>query len=246
MPPARPQPRTPRGPRRPDAVLPTRPPTKRELRAAIGKTPLGKFFAWIDEIKPADVRKLGKVIASADSERPVQIFLQTKPALLVRHLSGGHGRWVIPQQRFGSQYVADFLIADAHSFGRDWYVVELESPTAQMFKKSGDASATLQKAISQIQRWRVWLKNNLDYAKRPRGNDGLGLVDIRPDLAGYVIVGRRADIRGDTHELRRQIMQENNIEIHTYDWLLDAAGGEVDWFGTPLGQKELRGRRRGN
>lgn len=219
--------------------LPIRRATRKEVRAAIAKQPNGEFFASWRDVKQKDVNELAHIIESATSEQPIQLFLQRKPALLIRHLGGGHGRWVIPQKRLGSEHVSDFLIGDAHSFGYEWFAVELESPKAKMFTKAGDASATLHHAIRQIQDWRIWLTHNLDYARRARVESGLGLKDVQPDLSGYIIIGRRCESRDDTNELRRQMMREHKIEIHTYDWLLDAANGRIDWFGTELGQREL-------
>jgi hypothetical protein len=226
--------------------LPRFKPSRAEMKRQVSQHPLGDFFAWHDEITDVDVDALTRAINQARSERPIQAFLQRKPALLVRHLGGGHGRWVIPQKRLGAEHVSDFLIGDSHSFGHDWCAVELESPTAKLFNKRGDPSAALTHALRQIQDWRIWLTKNLDYAMRSRSERGLGLTDIHPRLGGYIILGRRADSKDENNALRRQIMRDNDVEIHTYDWLIDAASGDVGWFTTEFGKKERQALRQKN
>jgi hypothetical protein len=49
---------------------------------------------------------------------------------------------------------------------------------------------------------------------------GLGLGDIE-GVWGWVIVGRRSQITPRFNELRRQVFTESNINIMTYDRLLE-------------------------
>jgi hypothetical protein len=35
----------------------------------------------------------------------MQSYLSAHPELLIQHLGGGHGRWVIPQKRLGAEYL---------------------------------------------------------------------------------------------------------------------------------------------
>jgi hypothetical protein len=210
--------------------------TRQEIVRHIRSSPLGEFFVFWNNIQQSEVEEFRRVVACATTERPIQSFLQRVPVLLARHLRGGHGRWVVPQQRLGAEHVTDFLLSDAHSFGRDWYAVELESPKAKMFTKSGDPSATLRHAIRQIQDWRAWLKMNLNYATNLPSASGLWLEGIHSELPGLIIMGRRSETSDATREQRRRISIENRIEVHSYDWLIEAASGDVDWFGTVLGQ----------
>jgi hypothetical protein len=146
---------------------------------------------------------------------------------VIQHLGGGHGRWVIPQKRMGAEHVPDFVIGDRHSFGFDWQMVEIESPSAKVFTKSGDPSKTLNHAIRQITDWRSWLKRNQDYASRRREENGLGLVDIASDVKGLIIIGRRANIASSTNERRRQLCSDLKIDIHSYDWVVDILQGRI-------------------
>ncbi|MFC1805789.1 Shedu anti-phage system protein SduA domain-containing protein [Planctomycetota bacterium] len=151
----------------------------------------------------------------------MQRYFEDHPEFLVQVLGGGHGRWVIPQKRLGSEHVTDFLLGERHSFGYEWLAVELESPKRRMFNRSGDPSATLTHAIRQIHDWRGWLKRNQPYASRPREESGLGLPDIDCNVTGLVLIGRRDDVDPSTNELRRQMVTDLRIQIHSYDYVLD-------------------------
>jgi hypothetical protein len=139
--------------------------------------------------------------------------------MLTPHLGAGHRQWVIPKQRLGAEYVPDFLVGDKDSMGVHWTAVELESPIARLFNKNGNPSQGLVQALRQIADWRTWLTNNRDYATRPLSQNGLGLRDIYGELPGLILIGRRQG--GDVPARRRRLGRDYNIQIHSYDWLLE-------------------------
>ena len=177
------------------------------------------FVSW-DEITPNEITAFESALNGVRNEADMQRFLEDYPRMLIQHISGGRGAWVIPQKRLGSEHVTDFLIAQKASGGFIWYAVELERPRARMFNMNGDPSSTLNHALRQIGDWRDWLSRNRDYAARPRERQGLGLIDIDPELEGLIIIGRDTNIDQSTTERRRRLMRERRVEIETYDWLL--------------------------
>ena len=146
---------------------------------------------------------------------------------MIQHLGGGHGRWVIPKLRLGAEHETDFVIGEKSSAGYEWIAVELESPHSSVFTKAGDFTAELNHAITQITDWRVWLRDNLSYAEKPRTSNGLGLLDVNPELPGLIIMGRRNEDR-DRPDKRRYLKSRMGIEVHSYDWLIDQARGRVE------------------
>lgn len=188
---------------------------------------LPDFFVWWDTITYADLDGFRKALDNATCESDMQAYIEANPLMLIQHLGGGHGRWVIDQKRLGAEHVPDFVIADRNSLGYEWKVVEIESPKAAMFTKAGDPSSKLNHAIRQIIDWRSWLKRNQDYASRIREKGGLGLIDIDSNVKGLIIIDRRNRIDDSTHERRRQLSIDLNIEIHTYDWLIERALGRL-------------------
>jgi hypothetical protein len=189
--------------------------------------PLREFQVWWDDIVPEDASALHAVLDRATREEDVQQYLQQNPKLLIQHLGGGHGRWVIPKQRLGADHVTDFLVGEKHSFGFEWQAVELESPLRPMFNKSGDPSSYLIHAIRQIQDWRIWLHANQNYASRLRLDSGLGLSGIRADLPGSIFIGRRSALPPGVEQRRHQMARELNIKIHTYDYLVESVSGRA-------------------
>ena len=177
------------------------------------------FVQW-DKITTADVETLQRCLEGAERERDLQRYLENCPLMLIQHLGGGNGRWVIPQKRLGAEYVPDFLIGNGHSAGFDWTAVELEGPKARLFNKNGDPSATLNHAIRQITDWRAWLKKNQNYAARGRDENGLGLTDIDSDVTGLVLIGRDSGLKPADRGRWRELSTRLRIEIHTYDWLI--------------------------
>jgi hypothetical protein len=194
----------------------------------IAEDPLGDFFVWWDDVSFEDISMLEECLRIASKENDIQSFLQKNPIILIQHLGGGHGRWVIPKQRLGAEHVTDFLIAGRSSIGFEWQAVELELHNVPMFNRKGDPSKHLIHAIRQIQDWRSWLQRNQNYAARPKSESGLGLTDIASTLPGLVLLGRRSNIDPLTNERRRQMVADLNINIHSYDFLLDCAKGRVE------------------
>ena len=191
------------------------------LEEALALDPLRDYSVdWL-EIQKSDVDQFEQCLNDAKREEDVQQYLQQNPILLSQLLRGGHGRWVIPKQKLGNQYVTDFILGEAHSDGHDWQVVELESPLATMFTKKGDPTARLVHGETQIQNWRSWLNRNQNYAARPRNEEGLGLTDIVPSLPGLVLIGRRRKEDEAFKDLRRQRKISQRIEVHSYDFLVD-------------------------
>ena len=191
--------------------------------------PMGEFYVEHGlGVGQAGLAALEQALSTATREEDLQQVLQTHPSLLVHHLRGGHGRYVLPKVRLGSEHVTDFIIGDRASYGYEWILVELESPLAKMFNQNGDPSAALNHALQQIGTWRTWLARNLDYAMRARHESGLGLADIEGEAQGLVIMDRRDSLRPETHATRRRLQRYHNIQIRTYDWLVEVNRRQVD------------------
>ena len=184
---------------------------------------LAEFSVVWDEISDQEAAELRAVIDSSSDERPIQDFLRDNPKFLVQALAGGHDRFQIAKQKLGSEFVPDFVVAEAHSFGLDWYLVEIESPKAELFRKDGEPRTIIHHAIGQIRDWRTWLASNRDYARRARRDHGLGLAGIESQAPGLILIGRRTEFSEKFNEFRRATRSENGIVIHTYDWLLEVA-----------------------
>ena len=179
-------------------------------------------IAW-DRVTPEIYASFLALLETDPHEPEVHQFLAYNPQILVQTLSGGHGRYHISKPRFGSELVPDFVIAEASSIGVEWNLVELESPRLKVERKDGLPTQNVNHAIGQIRDWRTWLMNNINYARRPNRQSGLGLVGIDPRAAGIIIIGRRQEHSERYNEFRRAMIDKERIVIHSYDWLLDVA-----------------------
>lgn len=196
----------------------------------IAEDPLGSFFVWWDDLDSSDVEQFEQCLLKANREQDLQSYFEAAPMVLIQHLGGGHGRWVIPRKRLGAEHVTDFVIGERDSSGFSWTAVELESPKARMFTKAGDPTKELTHAIRQIEDWRAWLNRNQNYAARSPLEGGLGLSDITSQVRGLILIGRRGDLAVSNSERRRQMTHDLRIEIHSYEFLLEACRGRLPWL----------------
>ncbi len=157
-------------------------------------------------------------LEAATDEKPLQGYLALHPQLLAVEDSG-ECRWVIPQQSLNGKFFPDFLVGRLDSPGLKWVLVELQSPRAQLFTQKGEPAAQLREGINQIERWRRWLENNLDEARRPPSLDGLGLIGINHASRGLVLIGRSSDRNDEIRERLWQLTWRHQIAIRSYDWL---------------------------
>lgn len=182
---------------------------------------LKEYLVLWDIITSIQVTAFYQALKDAKREEDIQKFLTQNKIFLVQHLGGGHGRYVIPKPELGSQLVPDFLVAEVSSIGIEWYGIELESPNALMFTRSGQASYRLTQSIQQIVEWREWLTENIAYARNQKPN-GLGLIGIDANLPATILMGKRdKEIPANFNAYRKQTKRGLSIEIHSYDWLLE-------------------------
>jgi len=196
-------------------------------------------FETSSSVERSELEELANVIDQATDERPIQLYLQ-EHAHILGSLLRGPERYVLPQVRLSTHYVADFLISDVDSTGVRWLYVELERPAsavAQLRANSFDKYA--RKGISQIDEWRDWVQTNLAHAHRSKRSDGLGLFDLRPNDDGLVLIGRRALLTGRHEALRRRLWEDKRIMVHTYDWLLEQVAGAMNYAGIPAANPYL-------
>lgn len=124
------------------------------------------------------------------------------------------------------------MCLDIPSSGKEWLGIELECPSKKVITKQGRKTADLEHAIQQIRDWRAWVTDNLSYARQNKEQNGLGLIDITPRFFGHVIIGRRKDYNNKFNELRRQLMRDELITIHSWDGFVEYARKRASVFST--------------
>ena len=190
-----------------------------------------------------DIAELEAVITAAENERPIQRFLEDN-GHLITSLLGVRERYCLPQKRLGGEYIPDFIIGDVDSLGIRWVLIELETPRSGVYLKNGHAlDDKARKGVNQVIEWRNWLSSNISYARQRRSENGLGLFNIREKAEAVVLVGRRALMPKTKDAQRHEYRQSSNIQIHTYDWLLETLRGAIFYPGPPINNPHLIPRR---
>ena len=178
------------------------------------------------------IELLRNAIEEAADERPIQRLIEEHPELLAGLTQSSWGTYVRPQASLGGDHFADFVLGVADSGGVQWTLIELENPRAEhVGMANGQLGQHARTAITQIDAWRNWLTENLAFARTNRG-----LVDIRPESQGIILVGRRLQGQWPSIPVRRRLLEQRGILLHSYDWLIDALehGAGVDRPGGPL------------
>jgi hypothetical protein len=94
-------------------------------------------------------------------------------------------------------------------------MVELESPSITPLTRVGLASAKLRDAQGQVSNWRIWLRDNIAYAKNQ-----LELPGLNAESRAVIIVGRRSNLDA-RHSKKWRELSSYNTRAMTYDRLLD-------------------------
>jgi hypothetical protein len=177
----------------------------------------------VDEIDRL-AEELSRIVNEAEDESPIQAFFERNPGVLAQLVRGGHGRWVFPEARLGSEHIPDFMICDKDSGGYHWHLIELENPNYEALTKSGQPTAKLTHAMQQIRDWRIWLRRNIQYAQSEL--DYLGLDD---EFDATIVIGRREAISAENQDRYRELSREK-AEVMSYDRLLDRVASLAKGF----------------
>lgn len=153
------------------------------------------------------INRFSALLSSVPKEEVIQQFLDESPILLAQSAVK-----VMPKVKLGSEHITDFVIEFPE---QDYQLVEIEQPKHALFTKSGDPTKELSHAQRQVEDWRDWVHEHLEYAKTQMP----GIVDPRC----LVVIGRRSKNKRDQNALRRKNKELAHIEILTYDDLLERA-----------------------
>ena len=139
-------------------------------------------------------------------ESPLQEFIERHPILLSRF----HAKRLFIKPNIVGRFEADFAVVD---FREQLWLIELERPSLQLFKRDGHPTQALMHAYGQVTDWLT------QYAKYPGAI--LDAINLRAEdvvsVRGAVIAGRSADI---THEVLQRHLSNPpypNIEFMTCD-----------------------------
>jgi len=120
---------------------------------------------------------------------------------------------VYSKVKLGSEYVTDFIIEKLASSGSESILVEIERANKSLFTKNGEPHSQLNHAIDQIRDWRIWIADNIEYAKRK-------VKSLSGDSKAMVIIGRNANLNSANKRKLKKLEKDGDMEILTYDDLI--------------------------
>jgi len=161
-------------------------------------------------------KRFREVLNLAKGEKPLQLFFERHPIILLISIVSPHTAWVFPRKMLpkpeGGSWVPDFMICDWTSVGPLWTIVELESPTAKVTSSRG-ISGKCRHAQQQIDDYRNHVSKNAAFLR-----DG-GLLGIHGRCPAWIVMGRTEE-RSTTERERIAHLREYGIEVASYDRLL--------------------------
>ncbi len=160
--------------------------------------------------------ELEKLLEAAAREEALHQFLYKHSYLLAEF---GYGvKKVFSKPSFGSDFKADFAMVGWGNY-ECWTFVEIKKSTDKLFTKEGLPSKQLNKAISQINNWWIWM-----YDHGGRAGDFHG--DLVGEQTALIVIGRRRSLsKTDLRRLKQfnATQLAGKLNVITFDAILDYA-----------------------
>ncbi len=159
-------------------------------------------------------------------ERDYHHYLFKNPAIFLAPLES---YLVISKLKLGAEYETDFVVVkEGYSDGTEYELIEIESPHDKLFDSSGKLTAKFNSALQQIRDWKRLLSNDKSYFKKVFPTTTTRVAN-NSKLTFKIIIGRRSN-NAENIEKRKQIAEENNVEIISFDRITDMARGRSMFF----------------
>ena len=115
------------------------------------------------------IKKYNEYLNEASSETDMQYFFETNPIVLpgLYDLHNGPlGNVIISKLQLSNEYETDFAFISIDSATAQITLIEIESPTMQIFRNSDDLfTSAFNRALQQMRDWTLWVKQNSTYLK---------------------------------------------------------------------------------
>jgi hypothetical protein len=174
-------------------------------RRSLGSYMFSVFRAASITLTEGLIGEFASMVSENLPESAYQNFLTAHPVFLDPLAAE-----VMPQERLGTEFVADFIIRRHDS---RYVAVEIEKPVDRIFTKSDHFTASFTHAVGQVLDFQGWANENISYAQKK-------LPNIE-NPAGLVVIGRRSALSPRQEaRLRRWTNNSSNIEVLTFDDLV--------------------------
>jgi hypothetical protein len=183
--------------------------------------PWPTHFVRLEQLAAHLPDELQRIVDVAQDERPIQKWCEEKPVSLLPFLSGVDRGWVFGRPKLGAEFIPDLMLCHLDSSGYHWHLIELENPRYSALTNSAGQNAKLTHAVQQVLDWRIWLRENVQYARSE-----LGFQDLDGEFEGYVIIGRRREMSRREKNRYRELSRDK-LTVMTYDRFVERVASAV-------------------
>lgn len=135
---------------------------------------------------------------------------------------GHHDAYLFPEQKLGSDYVVDYMLLGKNSCCWNIVFVEFENANIEYIqKRRNEVTDKVRAGLTQINDWERWIEKNRDYFFRSMNFDKNNISIQPPNIFYCLVVSRRSRMTDRANELRQQEMSRHNLNIITFDRLVD-------------------------
>jgi len=169
------------------------------------------------------------ILERANNEQQVQRYIKDNrkwfiPASIYKEYNfGHHGAYIFPEQRFGAEYSADYVLLGQNSDGYSIVFIEFENPNCPfILQNQNTESNDVRKGLAQVRDWKRWLDANRTYFLQSIGFMQKNIIVPTARIFYCIVVSRRSALTDAARELRSQlIFEERNLKIISYDRIVD-------------------------
>ena len=177
----------------------------------------------------AEAEMFLEILDSAKKETDVQRYIKDNqkwfiPGSLFRNYDFGHHEaYIVPEQRLGAEYQADYMLLGRNSAGYQIVLVEFEDVNIDYRLKNTNAeSASVRKGLTQIMDWKRWMDEYRSYFLQSSELSNISRNIPSWGIYYALVVGRRSRMDEIANQLRGQRMRETpGLSIVSYDRLVD-------------------------
>ena len=214
----------------------------------IKKHPLAPYAVdWAEPMPTAIKLFMGQLKSGANSVAMRSLF-RKYPSLLVMHLKGTEGRWVVPNTIFQIDRGPEFYLAEKSSDNYEWTTVALCNADEKLLNRGGYPTRSLRNAATSAMaispgkrtfgRKPPKMQDLLDAlsqwhgitSSKPTDDERFSAGSYHVQKARVVLIGRDGDDIDSDRDLRRKLgwslgerpngTNSGQILIRSYDWLL--------------------------
>ena len=175
-------------------------------------------------------KKYLEYLERAQSEAEMHYFFETNPIVLPGLCdlhNGPLGEVVISKLQLSNEYVTDFAFISVNSANAQITLVEIESPTMQLFRDSDNLfTSKFNRTQLQVRDWTLWIEQNATYVKdlfREIYFKGV-FRHQRVVSRSIIVAGRRREIQVNSQREKRWAgisQQGGHVEVMSYDRLAE-------------------------